>query len=183
MISIPGSLSIKSISGRFGNFNVGTLECSIGTFAVKDQTIDQFEEGVYYGSFCIVKISMRTYPANGKIITEQCALLDSIVLSQVEETPFYPEPVIHEQDPLVEDLEVKRQLETQSQLIENAAESNDAEKGLIALSFATNWPLKNTVKIDSTIDRADMRRQKEYLENNGYAFDALTQEWSKITSE
>ncbi len=56
MISVPGKINIRSIPGRYGSFNVGTLEGSIGSFTVKDSSIEGFEQGVYEGDFVIEKI-------------------------------------------------------------------------------------------------------------------------------
>jgi len=45
MIKIPGRLSVKTIHGRNGPFNVGRLATSLGEFTVKDPQLDQFSEG------------------------------------------------------------------------------------------------------------------------------------------
>lgn len=45
MINLPGQLTIRTINGRNGDFNVGRLSTSIGEFVIKDALLDQYNEG------------------------------------------------------------------------------------------------------------------------------------------
>lgn len=52
------------------------------------------------------------------------------------------------------------------------------EDGDAAL-FGLLWPLGESVKLDSTIDRRTLRAQIARLGELGYALDFKTQEWSR----
>ena len=45
MIKIDGILNVKSINGSRGVFSVGDLTTPVGNFKVKDQILDQFDDG------------------------------------------------------------------------------------------------------------------------------------------
>ncbi|HBP0333445.1 TPA: DUF3275 family protein, partial [Pseudomonas aeruginosa] len=48
-----------------------------------------------------------------------------------------------------------------------------------AALFGLLWPLDESVKLDSTIDRRTLRAQIARLSELGYALDFKTQEWSR----
>lgn len=84
MITLSGQLSIRSISGRNGDFNVGRLVTSIGEFVVKDADLDQYDEGKYEGDFVISQISPTYYSTNGRLVVEIRALLGGMTLSGID---------------------------------------------------------------------------------------------------
>lgn len=47
MLKLTGHLTIRTIDGRNGPFNVGRLLTEIGEFAVKEALLDQYEPGRY----------------------------------------------------------------------------------------------------------------------------------------
>ena len=49
--------------------------------------------------------------------------------------------------------------------------------GADAHLFGTLWPLGDTVKLDTSVDRPLFRRQKERIKALGYAFQASGQRW------
>lgn len=59
-----------------------------------------------------------------------------------------------------------------------AAAAGSTEDGDAAL-FGLLWPLGESVKLDSTIDRRALRAQIARLGELGYALDFKTQEWSR----
>jgi len=59
-----------------------------------------------------------------------------------------------------------------------AAASGSTEDGDAAV-FGLLWPLGESVKLDSTIDRRSLRTQIARLGEMGYALDFKTQEWSR----
>ncbi|AJZ87895.1 MULTISPECIES: DUF3275 family protein [Pseudomonadota] len=59
-----------------------------------------------------------------------------------------------------------------------AAAPGSTEDGDAAL-FGLLWPLGESVKLDSTIDRRALRAQIARLDELGYALDFKTQEWSR----
>lgn len=59
-----------------------------------------------------------------------------------------------------------------------AAAPGSTEEGDVAL-FGLLWPLGDSVKLDSTIDRRALRAQIARLGDLGYALDFKTHEWSR----
>jgi hypothetical protein len=104
MISVPGTINIAERHGRFGTFNVGTLECSIGSFTVKDSSIEEFEPGIYHGDFVIEKIKPLSYLAGSRLVVEVRATLSAILLSGDSE-PLPNDYESLERDPIEEDSE------------------------------------------------------------------------------
>lgn len=104
MISVPGTINIAERHGRFGSFNVGTLECSLGSFTVKDSSIEEFDPGIYHGDFVIEKIKPVSYLAGSRLVVEVRATLSAILLSgDAEPLPSHYESL--ERDPIEEDSE------------------------------------------------------------------------------
>ena len=52
-------------------------------------------------------------------------------------------------------------------------------RALARTLFGLLWPLGESVKLDSTIDRRTLRAQIARLGELGYALDFKTQEWSR----
>ncbi|VFR57179.1 FIG034376: Hypothetical protein [plant metagenome] len=61
-ITVSGQLTLRTILGRNGPFNVGRLVTPIGEFAVKDAELEQYPEGKYGGDFAIRFIYPRLIP-------------------------------------------------------------------------------------------------------------------------
>ncbi|MCY1465167.1 hypothetical protein D9M71_832780 [compost metagenome] len=59
------------------------------------------------------------------------------------------------------------------------AVSTSAADGEDAALFGLLWPLDDTVKLDSTIDRRTLRLQCARLNQLGFAFDAKAQSWHR----
>lgn len=182
MITVPGKINIRTISGRFGDFNVGTLECSIGSFSVKDPAIDEFSEGVYTGSFVIESIKPDSYVASGRMVVEVRARLKGIMLDDELSSPSEPES--YEQDPLEQECQFKNDVKAPAvapatvEPTEEASVSTamDQDGGNL---FGVLWPLGNVVRLDSTIERLRLRQQKKFLQDNGYSFRVAQQHWVK----
>lgn len=101
-IQIPGSLFIKTITGRYGDFNTAKLTTSIGEFVIKDQILDQYTAGRYDGSFLINQIKPSYYSTvGGTLIVEIRAYLESMSLDGWDATVTADEPMI--QDPVEEE--------------------------------------------------------------------------------
>ena len=58
------------------------------------------------------------------------------------------------------------------------AEASDSPESDDAALFGILWPLEESVKLDSTIDRRTLRLQIARLNQLGYAFDATAQQWN-----
>lgn len=101
-IQIPGTLVIKTLTGRYGDFNTAKLSTSIGEFSIKDAILDQYTAGRYEGSFLIKQIKPSYYStAGGTLIVEIRAYLDSMVLDGFDGSVTTDEPMV--QDPVEEE--------------------------------------------------------------------------------
>lgn len=203
MITLPGQLAIKTIHGRNGDFNVGKLATSIGEFVTKNAELDQYREGKYDGDFTIVEIRPSMYTTGGRMVIELRAVLGGMTLSNIESLTkdeahgLSPQEV----DPVDEEVTSKPPQEETSASIpiaststptrdplkdptpfgdeppaDTAAQMNAATQADVAL-FGSVWPLGAFVKLDPTVDRRMFRRQRDRLDQLGYEFEALTQEW------
>jgi Protein of unknown function (DUF3275) len=174
MIKVSGVLHIKVISGRNGDFRVGRLVADIGEFAVKDAELDQYEEGRYEGEFGISQISPSYYSTGGRLVVEVRARLGMIDLASVDD----PEPALSslEQDPLDEQPAAgapQAAAGTKDDGIETLETGTDAEL------FGLLWPLASPLKLDPTVDRNDLRKQRDRLKALGYRFEPIGQQWIK----
>lgn len=101
-IQITGTLVIKTITGRYGDFNTAKLSTSIGEFAIKDAVLDQYTAGRYEGSFLIQQIKPSYYStAGGTLIVEIRAYLESMSLDGFDATVTTDDSLI--QDPVEEE--------------------------------------------------------------------------------
>ncbi|OOG28859.1 hypothetical protein B1C78_00565 [Thioalkalivibrio denitrificans] len=148
MITIPGSIQIRTIEGRHGPFVVGRLNAEIGEFTVK-RGIEDFDAGVYAGEFTISRIYPASYVIGGRSIVELRADVEGIALRDID-TESEPEEA-----PTLVDTE-----ENDTPVLPN----EDAEL------FGPLWPLGEKVKLDPTVERAILRRQASRLRELGYRF-------------
>lgn len=81
MINVPGRLTVRTIHGRNGPFNVGRLATSIGEFVIKDSQLDQFQEGQFSGQFLILEIRPASYFAGGRLVVEVRAKVGEMMLA------------------------------------------------------------------------------------------------------
>ena len=84
MITLPGELSIKTIHGRNGPFNIGRLVVSLGMFTVKDAELDQFKEGKYEGDFVIKAIRQHPVPTEAGMFMQLRAHLSGMTLHGID---------------------------------------------------------------------------------------------------
>lgn len=189
MITLNGTLRVRSINGRNGRFNVADLTTEIGEFKVKDAFLDQFEEGAYDGAFQIGRIVAASYTNGGRITIETRPHVLGVRLhnDQVGQLPteaVEPDPIEEVQpnqnpEPLAD---VAAQAETAEAIdpapaaVEHGErEEEDQDKIL----FGHLYPLGGTVALDPTVDRARFRRQRDRLKELGYRFEPLQQSWIK----
>lgn len=83
-ITVPGQLTLRTIRGRNGPFNVGRLVTPIGKFAVKDAELEQYPEGKYDGEFVIRYIFPKSYPVGDGMRFEIRANLDGMTLNGID---------------------------------------------------------------------------------------------------
>ncbi|MBS0417988.1 MAG: DUF3275 family protein [Proteobacteria bacterium] len=203
MITLPGQLAIKTIHGRNGDFNVGRLTTSIGEFVTKNAELDQYREGKYEGDFSIAEIRPSMYTTGGRMVIEMRAVLGGMTLSNldaltkdeahglspqevdpIDEEAGKPQPVTAapaapitvvtppSSDPLVDTTPFGDEPPSNSPA--GTEETNQADAAL----FGAVWPLGQIVKLDSTVDRRLLRRQRDRLDALGYDFDYASQNWN-----
>ncbi|PQV44118.1 DUF3275 family protein [Paraburkholderia sp. BL21I4N1] len=185
MIAIPGTLDVRTIKGSNGPFQVGELTTSVGDFKVKDKLLEQFEPGAYTGIFLIDRIYPHSYVWYGKVTVEIRARLADVQLDNDEplgdaDTP----PPSIEPDPADEE---RRAAVTPDALPaeEVASEPASANSGelylpdLFGIELADAILAGAPVKLDSTVERGLLRRQRDELDAFGYTFQASTQTWFK----
>lgn len=201
-IIVPGQLTLRTIHGRNGPFNVGRLVTSVGKFAVKDAELEQYPEGKYDGEFVIRYIDAKAYPTCDGMRFEIRASLDGMTLSGIDKlskaearafatqeidpldeelathpvTPAAtpePELVRASTDPLIDTRPFGVDAPATTVAAPSAPDSDDA-----AL-FGLLWPLDESVKLDSTIDRRTLRLQIARLGVLGYALDFKSQQWNR----
>ncbi|AZC91305.1 DUF3275 family protein [Pseudomonas chlororaphis] len=199
MINLPGQLTIRTINGRNGDFNVGRLSTSIGEFVIKDALLDQYNEGKYRGDFVITEIRPSYYTTGGRLVVEIRAKLDSMTLDDVanlsaeeadrlsstELDPIDEEPSStstpdtarkphrHKSSPSTQpDDDAPFGMETSP--TPAPITPQDADKQL----FGTIWPIGPSVRLDTTVDRQRLRQQCARLGELGYELDFKLQLWT-----
>ena len=70
MVQLPGTLTIKTVTGRYGDFNVATLDSEIGKFAIRDAVLDEYNEGTYQGTFGLTRIYSGSYQTSHRVVIE-----------------------------------------------------------------------------------------------------------------
>lgn len=202
MITLPGQLAIRTINGRNGDFNVGRLSTSIGEFVIKDALLDQYNEGKYRGDFAITEIRPSYYTNGGRLVVEIRAKLDSMTLDAVDNLTTEEADRLSntETDPIDEEATVavspslRRPAKTRSP---HATTDEETPFGMVkahapvsttceeadALLFGTIWPLTSSVRLDTTVDRQQLRLQCARLGELGYAHDFKQQIWNLTTRQ
>ncbi|ABI58398.1 DUF3275 family protein [Nitrosomonas eutropha] len=204
-IVVSGQLTLRTIRGRNGPFTVGRLTTHLGVFEVKDAELEQYPEGKYDGEFLIKYIYPRAYPTGGGMRFEIRASLDGMTLSGLDELSRDDAKsfAAQEVDPLDEEqgtqpiatsvtastLQATPVHASSDPLIDTTPFGMDAPSVVVAASggpdsddaalFGLLWPLEDSIKLDSTIDRRTLRAQIARLGELGYALDFKAQEWSR----
>lgn len=203
MISIPGYLAIRTISGRNGLFNVGRLTTSIGEFVIKDALLDQYTEGKYEGTFAICQIRPSYYTHGGRLVVEIRAELEGMSLDDVSDlsTEDAEQMASTVPDPLEEERSqtthagspaTKRRdltptphktpvceedqpfgMDAPAPQPNTSQSSSSADAEL----FSTVWPLGDEVRLDTTVERQRLRQQCNRLNELGYELNFKTQTW------
>jgi len=181
-MNINGVLSIRTIQGRNGPFNVGRLITDLGEFAVKDTLLEQYEEGRYEGNFNVTQIFPSSYLAGGRFVVEVRATIKSLTLDGVDDLKPEDKEVASEPDPADNQPEstevaVSDQDNLPTEVSIESGGEHDDDGGDEAL-FDSLWPLGTQVKLDPTVDRLKFRLQRNRLKDLGYTFDPREQIWS-----
>jgi hypothetical protein len=202
MITLPGHLAIRTISGRNGDFNVGRLSTSIGEFVIKDALLDQYNEGKYRGDFAITEIRPSYYTNGGRLVVEIRAKLDSMTLDAVDNLTTEEADRLSntETDPIDEEATVaaspspRRPAKTRSSqattddeapfgMVKTNPAASTSSEDVDAELFGTIWPLTSSVRLDTTVDRQQLRLQCARLGELGYVHDFKQQIWNLTTRQ
>jgi len=179
-MNINGVLTIRTIQGRNGPFNVGRLITDLGEFSVKDTLLEQYEEGRYEGNFNVTQIFPSSYLAGGRFVVEVRATIKSLNLDGVDDLKPEDKEVASEPDPANNQPELTKAAAHADQPAEVKTESHcdlDDIGGDESL-FDSLWPLGTQVKLDPTVDRLKFRLQRNRLKDLGYTFGPREQIWS-----
>lgn len=178
MLKLSGVLTIRTIDGRNGPFNVGRLVTDLGEFSVKETLLDQYEQGKYEGDFGISRIYPSYYLAGGRLVVEVRATLETMALAGIDALTAEDVEPAAEPDPIEETPTVTLdRVATGDEVTASGDTDPDAQL------FGELWPLGSKVKLDPTVDRARFRRQKEQLKQLGYQFQPLGQYWEQPTQD
>lgn len=202
MITLPGHLAIRTISGRNGDFNVGRLSTSIGEFVIKDALLDQYNEGKYRGDFAITEIRPSYYTNGGRLVVEIRAKLDSMTLDAVDNLTTEEADRLSnaETDPIDEEATVaaspspRRPAKARSSqattddeapfgMVKTNPAASTSSEDVDAELFGTIWPLTSSVRLDTTVDRQQLRLQCARLGELGYVHDFKQQIWNLTTRQ
>lgn len=168
---LNGTLAIREIKGRNGPFKVGTLQTSLGEFAIKDSLLDQYDSGTYEGEFQIERIFQGHYIAGGRSVTEIRAQLANISINDIDAKA--PTPIEVEPDPI--DSDKPQPAKESKPEAEPEAKTNSDDNSLFGLLM----PLGESIKLDPSVNRKVLRAQTVRLKEIGYEFDAKSQTWKK----
>ncbi|MBL5862098.1 DUF3275 family protein [Serratia fonticola] len=192
MITIPGQLSIKTIHGRNGDFNVGRLATNIGEFVIKNAELEQYSEGKYLGDFIITEIRPSTYNTSGRMVIEIRAHLGGMAIESIDNLSKEEASQLSTQevDPLDEETPVsvpQSPVDLSTEKIDPLTDTTPfgiqtpqtlaKEEQDDATLFSSLWPLGEIVKLDATVSRRLLRQQRDRLDALGYTFKALSQDW------
>lgn len=191
MISIQGTLVVKSILGSRGRFAVGELSTSIGTFKVKDAVLDQFDEGTYQGTFVVTNIGISSYTHGGRFVNELRAKVADVMIASEDSSDVPPPPPL-EHDP-IDELAAAATAPTPVWVPEplkpELAVDDTTPSTTAVLVFLDEirvlfdevtlklMSYKLDVKLDPTVDRELFRKQRDALKTIGYTFQVKTQVW------
>ncbi|MGF6976135.1 hypothetical protein QFZ94_004585 [Paraburkholderia sp. JPY465] len=185
MISLSGTLDVRTIKGSNGPFQVGELTTSVGEFKVKDKVLEQFEPGAYTGTFLIDKIYPHSYVWYGKVTVEIRARLADVQLdndepfSEMGQVPASTEPDPADEE-RVPDTVAKPRADESAVTAHAGSESGELYlPDLFGTELADAIVAGDPVKLDPTVDRGVFRQQRDQLRAFGYAFQASTQTWLK----
>lgn len=192
MITIPGQLSIKTIHGRNGDFNVGRLATNIGDFVIKNPELEQYPEGKYLGVFDIMEIRPSTYTTSGRMVIEIRAHLGGMAIESIDNLSKEEASRLSTQevDPLDEEMPVsapQNPVDSPTKKIDPLTDTTPfglqtpQDQAKVeqddATLFGALWPLGEIVKLDATVNRRLLRQQRDRLDALGYTFKALSQDW------
>ena len=182
-IIVRGTLIIRIVTGRFGDFPIAKLVTGIGEFSVRDRLLEQYSQGRYDGQFEITHICPFSYTTTGRIILEVRAKLAHIMLDNIDEDDQAFDQTVsvtteQEPDPLQEEQPeaTPQSIQVPQVSLDASPHSSDKTDDDDAL-FGELMPLGRQVKLDPTIDRSVLRQQIARLKALKYKYQPVEQVW------
>jgi len=171
MYKFKGTLVVRKIFGKYGEFAIGSIQTPIGEFSVKQAELDEYQEGTYAGSFIISNIkTISSGFGTNKLILESRATIHSIDIDEIDQAPV---ETITEADPITEELDIDfEQVEASTKSITDADLQNLFNQAEIA-----NIEQGEPIILDPTNDRGMLRQQHNYLKSNNWRFNMQEQAW------
>lgn len=177
-----GVLYVKWIEGRNGSFAVGELKTALGDFKIKDSFLDQFEEGFYSGRFWISTIYPASWSASGRITIEVRATVVDVQIAEESKEKSKPATAATDPDPIDETPPPQAPAAPSASTCPapKAPTARDAtceDRELFGIDLFDLVDRRMVLKLDTTVDRVLLRRQRDRLHALGYEFFSKTQEW------
>ena len=182
MITMNGEINVRTIDGRYGPFNVGTLKTDIGEFAIKDKVLEELSEGSYEARCVIDQIRPNGFLMGNRFAVELLASLYDVDLLQDEADASASQAIV-EIDPVEEELTEQPGSREPGEQADVPAEAMLGDKKLgdeqcdARELFGHLWPCGDSVQLDPTIDRVSLRAQIHYLKQQGYQYQASSKAW------
>ncbi len=171
MYKFKGTLVVRKIYGKYGEFAIGSIQTPIGEFSVKQSELDEYEEGTYEGRFVISRIQTVSGGfGTNKLILESRATLDTIHIDEIDEAPV---EIDTEADPITEDSNID------FDQVEASTKSNTSKdlQNLFNEQEIATIEQGEQVTLDPTNDRGILRQQQNYLKSNRWKFNMQQQVW------
>ena len=203
---LDGTLSVEQFKGRRGVFCIGKLATDIGSFKIKDRTLDQYGPGQYKGRFMVESLSVLSENWRNGTYTSILAAISpgGFLINEADDGLDDCRPLPQEPDPLEseagqnsvlpptpEDCESPSALalaaiaEAAKSMAEPPAVANDATSAAdprLELFGIEIYPqvvaLASPIALDPTVDRQKLRNQINHIKCLGYRFDPLKQHWT-----
>jgi hypothetical protein len=184
-VRVHGTITIERKRGRNGEFAVGELTSDLGRFEVKDSSIEEFKPGKYTGDFIIRWIEPDPFLWNGRVFVKVRAFIEEIVIDEVISDdvpapahPPVPDP-IETPTPRQPHQAVRPSVAPPAPVEDELPEPADADDlQMFGAEIAEAIRLGDPVRLDKSVDRELLRKQRDRLDQMGYDFDAKTQVWT-----
>ncbi len=209
---LDGLLTIITRNGKNGEFRVATLETGVGEFAVKDQVLEQYEPGVYTGTFLVGLIQAKSSMWRNRIFVEVRAYLDELVIDAHDQLDEDATKSVESANtgPAIDPLELERSeapkpatTDSKPSVAVPITEPANEEELLTALGFVRELDVqegrlgkddkgdqiaaviaREPVALDAkALDREALRKQRDHLKGIGYRFISTGQYWAIVETE
>ncbi len=188
MFKLSGQLNLTRYKTKKGSFfSVGELIAEEGIFQVKGSAFDQFQEGIFEGTFIVARIRLESKLYKGRLFSNIVADLEQ----------FDMQPISCVSEGLEVDRAIHSTVSTEDEEADSStpsepsSDNSDAREAFIlhlnevfgtANGVVDQFDLKQRIKFefDSTSDQEKRKtffKVTKFLNDNGYLFDDRQQAW------